>query len=120
MGPLASNVPIQAMPNYIVRRRWKKRAPVAKAKGSVTGARCRGGQDLVCGIADAGSAERDFEEQLSAMFAFFASPAGKRIGNVIPEGQINSEFVATKKSRFVVANSNWNYLWPGIAAGRFK
>ena len=43
MGPLASNVPNQAMPNYIVRRSWTKRARVAKAAGSVTGARCEGG-----------------------------------------------------------------------------
>ena len=48
-------------------------------------------------IPDTGSAERDFEEQLSAMFTFFASRAGIRIGNLIAEGQIDSEFVATKK-----------------------
>jgi hypothetical protein len=38
------------------------------------------------------------------MSTFFESRAGKRIGNLIAEGQINSEFVATKKSRFIVAN----------------
>ena len=32
------------------------------------------------------------------MFAFFESGAAIRIGNFIAEGQINSEFVPTKKS----------------------
>jgi len=51
-------------------------------------------------IPEAGSAERSFEKQLSAMFSFFASRAGIRIGNFIAEGQIDSEFVATKKPYF--------------------
>jgi len=51
-------------------------------------------------IPEAGSAERNFEKQLSAMFSFFASRAGIRIGNFIAEGQIDSEFVATKKPYF--------------------
>ena len=50
MGRLAANVPIQAMPNYIVRRRWTKRAPVAKAADSVTGARRRGGREFLLAL----------------------------------------------------------------------
>jgi hypothetical protein len=38
------------------------------------------------------------QDQLSAMFTFFQSRAGIRIGNFIAEGQIDSEFVATNKS----------------------
>jgi len=49
-------------------------------------------------ILDTGSAERNFEGQLSAVFAFFESRAGIRIGNSIDRGQIDSEFVATHKS----------------------
>jgi hypothetical protein len=70
-------------------------------------------------ILDTDSAERNFEEQLCAMFTFFESPVGIRVCNFIAEGQIDSEFVATKKSRLLVANPDWVYLWPGIKAGRF-
>ena len=49
-------------------------------------------------IPEAGSAERNFEKQLSAMFSFFESRASIRIGNFIAEGQVDSEFVATNKS----------------------
>ena len=49
-------------------------------------------------IPDTGAAECDFEEQPFAMFTFFASRAGIRIGHLIAEGQIDSEWVATNKS----------------------
>jgi hypothetical protein len=61
-------------------------------------------------ILDTGSAERNFEGQLSAVFAFFESRAGIRIGNSIDRGQIDSEFVATHKSRFSIANTGWIHL----------
>jgi hypothetical protein len=41
-------------------------------------------------IPDTGAVERDFEEQPSAMFTFFASRAGIRIGSFIAEGRIDS------------------------------
>ena len=59
---------------------------------------------------DTGSAERDFEEQLSAMSTFFESRACIRIGNSIHRGQIDPEFVATHKSRYLIASTGGIHL----------
>ena len=54
------------------------------------------------------------------MFTYFESRAGIQIGNFIAEGQIDTESVATKKSRFLIANTGWILYDDGIAAGRSK
>jgi hypothetical protein len=51
-------------------------------------------------ILDTDSAERNFEEQLCAMFTFFESSSGIPVGNFFAEGQIDSEFVATRNRAY--------------------
>lgn len=53
-------------------------------------------------IRDTGNAERDFKEQLYALFAFFDSPAGKLLGQFLGEGQIDEEFAGLFRERFLV------------------
>jgi AcrR family transcriptional regulator len=52
-------------------------------------------------IRDTGSAERDFKEQLYALFAFFDSPAGRLLGQFLGEGQIDEEFARLFRERFI-------------------
>lgn len=52
-------------------------------------------------IRDTGNAERDFKEQLCALFAFFDSPAGKLLGQFLGEGQIDEEFACLFRERFI-------------------
>lgn len=52
-------------------------------------------------IRDTGNAERDFKEQLCALFAFFESPAGKLLGQFLGEGQIDEEFARLFRERFI-------------------
>lgn len=52
-------------------------------------------------IRDTGNAERDFAEQLYALFAFFDTPAGKLLGQFLGEGQIDEEFAVLFRERFL-------------------
>jgi AcrR family transcriptional regulator len=52
-------------------------------------------------IRDTGNAERDFKEQLCALFVFFESPAGKLLGQFLGEGQIDEEFSYLFRERFI-------------------
>jgi AcrR family transcriptional regulator len=52
-------------------------------------------------IRDTGNAERDFKEQLYALFTFFDSPAGKLLGQFLGEGQIDEEFATLFRERFL-------------------
>lgn len=52
-------------------------------------------------IRDTGNAERDFKEQLYALFAFFDTPAGKLLGQFLGEGQIDEEFASLFRERFL-------------------
>jgi AcrR family transcriptional regulator len=52
-------------------------------------------------IRDTGNAERDFKEQLYALFAFFDSPAGRLLGQFLGEGQIDEEFAQLFRERFI-------------------
>lgn len=52
-------------------------------------------------IRDTGNAERDFKEQLYALFAFFDTPAGKLLGQFLGEGQIDEEFACLFRERFL-------------------
>jgi AcrR family transcriptional regulator len=52
-------------------------------------------------IRDTGNAERDFKEQLCALFAFFESPAGRLLGQFLGEGQIDEEFACLFRERFI-------------------
>jgi AcrR family transcriptional regulator len=52
-------------------------------------------------IRDTGNAERDFKEQLCALFAFFDSPAGKLLGQFLGEGQVDEEFASLFRERFI-------------------
>lgn len=52
-------------------------------------------------IRDTGNAERDFKEQLCALFAFFDSPAGKLLGQFLGEGQVDEEFSRIFRERFI-------------------
>jgi AcrR family transcriptional regulator len=52
-------------------------------------------------IRDTGNAERDFKEQLYALFAFFDSPAGKLLGQFLGEGQVDEEFAQLFRERFL-------------------
>lgn len=52
-------------------------------------------------IPDTGSAERDFKEQLRSLFAFYASPAGKLMGQFLGEAQIDQEFASLFRERFL-------------------
>jgi AcrR family transcriptional regulator len=52
-------------------------------------------------IRDTGSAERDFKEQLRSLFAFFATPAGRLMGQFVGEAQIDEEFACLLRERFI-------------------
>jgi AcrR family transcriptional regulator len=52
-------------------------------------------------IRDTGNSERNFKEQLYALFAFFDSPAGKLLGQFLGEGQIDEEFAYLFRERFI-------------------
>jgi AcrR family transcriptional regulator len=52
-------------------------------------------------IRDTGSAERDFKEQLRALFAFFETPAGKVLRHFLAEGQIDEEFASLFRDCFI-------------------
>jgi AcrR family transcriptional regulator len=52
-------------------------------------------------IPDTGSAERDFREQLYALFNFYISPGGRILAQFISEGQSDSEFASLFRERFL-------------------
>jgi AcrR family transcriptional regulator len=52
-------------------------------------------------IRDTGSAERDFKEQLRALFAFFDTPAGLVLRHFLAEGQVDGEFASLFRDRFI-------------------
>jgi AcrR family transcriptional regulator len=52
-------------------------------------------------IRDTGSAERDFKEQLRALYAFFDTPAGLVLRHFLAEGQVDGEFASLFRERFL-------------------
>jgi AcrR family transcriptional regulator len=52
-------------------------------------------------IRDTGFAERDFTEQIGALFAFFDSPAGKLMVQFLAEAQIDPEFDCLFRERIL-------------------
>jgi AcrR family transcriptional regulator len=58
-------------------------------------------------IPDTGCAERDFKEYFSAMSRFYASPAGRILGQFVAEGQSDGEFALLFRERFLKPRREW-------------
>ena len=52
-------------------------------------------------LRDTGNAERDLNEQLCLLFAFYETTAGRLLGQFLGEGQVDEEFASLFRERFL-------------------
>ncbi len=71
---------------------------------------------------DAGSAQKDFTEQLKSLIAFYTSPAGRAFCQFIAEGQSDPEFLALFRERFLKSRrDDVRIIWQrGVARGEIR